>query len=414
MESFHTNQPVEILIVDDEPQAVKYFKKAFGAKYEVLTATSADEAESLVLSGDHNIALVITDQRMPGRSGVSLLNRIRNERPDIVRMLTTAYADLDSAIDAVNKGEILRYISKPWDLRVLEAEIEQAITFYLLKNEYDLLLRDKLSALHRTLLRDRMNGMAFMSGMLPYNNAPLTMYNYLKDALAEPAWRSAVQQQWSQLRVQDHWRIPVNETQRMISLSEDFMNKELTTPQGAAEQTNLVALVNDCAQAVNHEHGSQQVNISGGSEPILIPADAQVVHGIMQRLLEPMSRWAAPGSTLQINIKKDRSDDDDSVAIHFETRNCEAAKAVQDCVLFAPALQVVPKRAAEFLKASLAIGHMGGTISSPPMENGYKQIHVTLPARSGGQNLASAPRQWLQDLSDEYEKWVLGTLDVAF
>ena len=45
MESFHTNQPVEILIVDDEPQAVKYFKKAFGAKYEVLTATSADEAE---------------------------------------------------------------------------------------------------------------------------------------------------------------------------------------------------------------------------------------------------------------------------------------------------------------------------------------------------------------------------------
>jgi len=259
-----------------------------------------------------------------------------------------------------------------------------------------------------------MNGMAFMSGMLPYNNAPLTMYNYLKDALAEPAWRSAVQQQWSQLRVQDHWRIPVNETQRMISLSEDFMNKELTTPQGAAEQTNLVALVNDCAQAVNHEHGSQQVNISGGSEPILIPADAQVVHGIMQRLLEPMSRWAAPGSTLQINIRKDRSDDDDSVAIHFETRNCEAAKAVQDCVLFAPALQVVPKRAAEFLKASLAIGHMGGTISSPPMENGYKQIHVTLPARSGGQNLASAPRQWLQDLSDEYEKWVLGTLDVAF
>jgi len=414
MESFHTNQPVEILIVDDEPQAVKYFKKAFGAKYEVLTATSADEAESLVLSGDHNIALVITDQRMPGRSGVSLLNRIRNERPDIVRMLTTAYADLDSAIDAVNKGEILRYISKPWDLRVLEAEIEQAITFYLLKNEYDLLLRDKLSALHRTLLRDRMNGMAFMSGMLPYNNAPLTMYNYLKDALAEPAWRSAVQQQWSQLRVQDHWRIPVNETQRMISLSEDFMSKELTAPQGAAEQTNLVALVNDCAQAVNHEHGSQQVNISGGSEPILIPADAQVVHGIMQRLLEPMSRWAAPGSTLQINIRKDRSDDDDSVAIHFETRNCEAAKAVQDCVLFAPALQVVPKRAAEFLKASLAIGHMGGTISSPPMENGYKQIHVTLPARSGGQNLASAPRQWLQDLSDEYEKWVLGTLDVAF
>lgn len=80
MESFRIDQPVEILIVDDEPQAVKYFKKAFGAKYDVLTATSADEAETLILSGNHNIGLVISDQRMPGRSGVSLLNRIRNER----------------------------------------------------------------------------------------------------------------------------------------------------------------------------------------------------------------------------------------------------------------------------------------------------------------------------------------------
>src|SRR4029078_2375582 len=99
MESFHTHQRVEILIVDDEPQAVKYFKKAFGAKYEVLTATTADEAESLVLPGDHNMARVITDQRMPVRGGVSLLNRIGNERPDTVRMLTPGYADLDSALD---------------------------------------------------------------------------------------------------------------------------------------------------------------------------------------------------------------------------------------------------------------------------------------------------------------------------
>ena len=88
MEPFHTSQPV--LIVDDEPQAVKYFKKAFGAKYEVLTATSADKAESLVLSGDHNIALVITDQRMPGRrlfrsSGRSCACRIIGASPSIKR-----------------------------------------------------------------------------------------------------------------------------------------------------------------------------------------------------------------------------------------------------------------------------------------------------------------------------------------
>jgi two-component system probable response regulator PhcQ len=414
MESFRVDQPVEILIVDDEPQAVKYFKKAFGAKYDVLTATSADEAETLILSGNHNIGLVISDQRMPGRSGVSLLNRIRNERPDIIRMLTTAYADLDSAIDAVNKGEILRYISKPWDLRVLEAEIEQAITFYLLKNEYDMLLRDKLSALHRTLLRDRMNDLAMLSGLLPYNNAPLTMYHYLKDAIAETSWRPAVHKVWSQLRIRDHWRIPVEETQRGIDLSEELTRDTLHAEHGD-RNTELVSIITSCADAANRELGAQQVSVSSDKPQMPIEADAATIRQIMSHLIGPMSHWPAAGSILQINIGDSRSGDEPAASITFELRNCEPQKAMQDCVLFAPPLQASPKRASDYLRASLAIGHIGGTISSPPMENGYKQIRVTLPVRAkiAGKRIDTVPKQWLQYLSDEYEKWVLGTLDMA-
>ena len=411
MDSFRTDQPVEILIVDDEPQAVKYFKKAFGTKYDVLTATSADEAEALVLSGNHNIGLVITDQRMPGRSGVSLLNRIRNERPDIIRMLTTAYADLDTAIDAVNKGEILRYISKPWDLRVLEAEIDQAITFYLLKNEYDMLLRDKLSALHRTLLRDRMNGLSVMAGTLPYNNAPLTMYNYLKDALAEPVWRPFVQKQWSQLRVQDHWRIPVDETQRAINLTEDLMDCALFANNDAGASADIVAIANACADSINEEHGERHVRVSSEEDSIVVPASPFAIQSIMQRLMEPMSRWAAPGSTLQVNVTRNAEGE---AVIHLETRNCEPGKALQDSVLFTPAMQATPKSASDFLKAMLAIGHLGGRVSSPPMENGYKQIHVNLPMHpTHGSQPAVFLTEWIEDLSSDYEKWVLGTLDIA-
>jgi two-component system probable response regulator PhcQ len=88
---------------------------------------------------------------------------------------------------------------------------------------------------------------------------------------------------------------------------------------------------------------------------------------------------------------------------------------MQDCVLFTPPLHTAPKRASDYLKASLAVGHIGGTISSPPMENGYKQVHVTLPARAKAnpKKINALPQQWLQDLSDEYEKWVLGTLEMA-
>jgi two-component system probable response regulator PhcQ len=417
MEPFRIDQPVEILIVDDEPQAVKYFKKAFGTKYDVLTATSADEAESLILSGNHNIGLVISDQRMPGRSGVSLLNRVRNERPDIIRMLTTAYADLDSAIDAVNKGEILRYISKPWDLRVLEAEIEQAITFYLLKNEYDMLLRDKLSALHRTLLRDRMNDLAMLSGLLPYNNAPLTMYHYLKDAIAETAWRPSVQKVWSQLRIRDHWRIPVEETQRSIDLSEELTRVPLRADDGSSEKnTDVVSIVTSCAETINRELGAQQISIGTESSEMFIAADSATMREIMLQLMAPMSLWAASGSPVQVNIKNDvRDGDDATVDVRFELRNCDPQKAMQDCVLFTPPLQSAPQRASDYLRASLGIGHIGGTISSPPMENGYKQISVTLPVRAkiNGKKIDAVPKQWLQYLSDEYEKWVLGTLDMA-
>jgi len=411
MDSFRTDQPVEILIVDDEPQAVKYFKKAFGTKYDVLTATSADEAEALVLSGNHNIGLVITDQRMPGRSGVSLLNRIRNERPDIIRMLTTAYADLDSAIEAVNRGEILRYISKPWDLRVLEAEIEQAITFYLLKNEYDMLLRDKLSALHRTLLRDRMNGLAIIAGTLPYNNAPLTMYNYLKDALAEPAWRPSVQKQWLQLRVQDHWRIPIDETQRAIHLTEDLMDRALFASNDAGASADIVAIANACADNINDELGEPHVKVSSEADSITVPVSPFALQSIMQRLMEPVSRWAAPGSTVQVNIMCNAEGE---AVIQLETRNCEPGKALQDSILFTPAMHATPASASDFLKAQFAIGHLGGRISSPPMENGYKQIHVSLPLRPvQDAQPAVFPTEWIEDLSRDYEKWVLGALDLA-
>ncbi len=416
MESFRIDHPVEILIVDDEPQAVKYFKKAFGTKYDVLTATSADEAETLILSGNHNIGLVISDQRMPGRSGVSLLNRVRNERPDIIRILTTAYADLDSAIDAVNKGEILRYISKPWDLRVLEAEIDQAITFYLLKNEYDMLLRDKLSAMHRTLLRDRMNDLAMLSGLLPYNNAPLTMYQYLKDAIAEAAWRPSAHNLCSPLRIRDHWRIPVEETQRNIDLSEDLARDTLRADPAPEKNVDIVSIVTACADAINRELGAYQVNVSTDQPQMTVTANPAAIHEIMTRLIEPLSLWPAAGSLVQINIKNETQDDDSAaVGIHFEIRNCEPQRAMLDCVLFTSPLSAAPKRAIDYLRASLAIGHIGGTISSPPMNSGYKQVHVSLPirAKTDGKKIHTLPKQWLQDLSEEYEKWVLGTLDMA-
>ncbi|MFG0247795.1 MAG: response regulator [Phycisphaeraceae bacterium JB051] len=118
-----------ILYVDDEDQALKYFDKIFGKHFATLTARSTDEAIALLKENSDRVGVLMTDQRMPKRLGLDLLMHVRDEYPHIVRILTTAYAELDNAIDAVNKGEIYRYITKPWNIQELKETLHQALSY---------------------------------------------------------------------------------------------------------------------------------------------------------------------------------------------------------------------------------------------------------------------------------------------
>jgi CheY-like chemotaxis protein len=116
-----------ILYVDDEEQALKYFEKIFSRHFQILTASSTDQAMQILATRASEIGVLMTDQRMPKRLGVDLLADIRKKYPHIVRLLTTAYAELDNAIEAVNEGEIFRYITKPWNIQELRVTLRQAL-----------------------------------------------------------------------------------------------------------------------------------------------------------------------------------------------------------------------------------------------------------------------------------------------
>lgn len=133
-----------ILYVDDEPQSIKYFSRAFGSEFRVLTAGSAAEAEGVLATetkaGGGGVAVLVTDQRMPEVTGVQLLVRVKERHPTVVRLLTTAYADLSDAVAAVNRGEIHRYILKPWDLESLRTELRSCLGLHQARQaEQDLL-----------------------------------------------------------------------------------------------------------------------------------------------------------------------------------------------------------------------------------------------------------------------------------
>jgi signal transduction histidine kinase len=101
-----------ILYVDDEPQNLTTLRYVLGDEFTLLTAKSG--AEAVQLFDRENIAILMCDQRMPGMTGVEVCRRVREMRPEVVRIIVTAYADLQAAVDAINEGQVARYVTKPW------------------------------------------------------------------------------------------------------------------------------------------------------------------------------------------------------------------------------------------------------------------------------------------------------------
>jgi signal transduction histidine kinase len=112
------------LIVDDEADVVASVKDLLRLEYRVLGATRA--SEGLALLDTEKVDVVMTDQRMPEMTGVELLERAREKHPDAMRLLFTGYADVRAVIDAINRGSVYRYITKPWDPDELVAIIREA------------------------------------------------------------------------------------------------------------------------------------------------------------------------------------------------------------------------------------------------------------------------------------------------
>jgi signal transduction histidine kinase len=117
-----------ILVVDDEADVVKSVKDLLRLEYKVLTATSAAEAQEILRTEE--VHIVMTDQRMPDMTGVELLSNIRGSYPHAIRLLFTGYADIRAVIDAINQGNVYRYITKPWDPDELQTVIREACERY--------------------------------------------------------------------------------------------------------------------------------------------------------------------------------------------------------------------------------------------------------------------------------------------
>jgi response regulator RpfG family c-di-GMP phosphodiesterase len=128
-----SSQHIHILYIDDEVNNLNAFKASFRRIYTVQTATSAEEAEKLLESNTFHI--IISDQRMPKMTGIEFFESILERYPEPIRILLTGYADINAVIDAINKGQVYKYFSKPWNEDELKHNIEKAYEVYSLRKE---------------------------------------------------------------------------------------------------------------------------------------------------------------------------------------------------------------------------------------------------------------------------------------
>jgi response regulator RpfG family c-di-GMP phosphodiesterase len=140
-----------LLVIDDEIDVCDSVHDLLRREFQVLKARSADEG--LKLLQEHEVHIIMTDQRMPKVTGVELLTRVFRGNPQAIRMLFTGYADLDSIIQAINQGHIFKFLKKPWQPDELEHAVREAAA------EYDRLVAqaEMMEHLDRELhqLRDR-------------------------------------------------------------------------------------------------------------------------------------------------------------------------------------------------------------------------------------------------------------------
>jgi DNA-binding NtrC family response regulator len=147
--------PVGVLYVDDEINNLNSFKAAFRRSFNIYTAQSAIEGRQVLQ--EHDIGVIITDQRMPVTTGIEFLESILPAYPDTIRILLTGFSDVNAVMDAINRGQVYKYLVKPWQNDELKIYIQNAIEIYELRKvnkelTYKLQLANiELEALTRTV-----------------------------------------------------------------------------------------------------------------------------------------------------------------------------------------------------------------------------------------------------------------------
>ncbi|MHC5079895.1 MAG: ATP-binding protein [Planctomycetota bacterium] len=296
-----------ILAVDDEQENLNLVRRLFRNGYEVHTALNAEEAVRVLEA--HPIDLILCDQRMPGRTGVDLLEEVRTRWPRIARILVTAYADMDAAVAAINRGQVRRYISKPWDNEELATIIEQELRFSHLKAENERLALD-LENRNRQLIAanweleslDRMKS-KLLANVSHELKTPLIAIKGYAEMLSTDRGGSIPP------KAQKYVTGIRRSTERLEGLIQNLLQGARMASEAQTlvlTELDLAAWARAAARNLRPLAEEKGVTVEVTAErPVKITADASSVDRILQNLLSNAIKFNVRGGEVHVRVRTD-------------------------------------------------------------------------------------------------------------
>jgi two-component system probable response regulator PhcQ len=291
METLYDYKKFAVLYVDDEEKSLKYFARAFEEQFRILTAVNAQEGLKLIEQHGEEIGVLMTDQRMPGEKGVWLLEKARQMHPRMIRILATAYADMDAAIAAVNSGSIYKYVTKPWDPVQLEQTLKRGLEFFMVQHERDQLLREKMSVLHNMMVADRIVSLGLLAAGLSHHirNSLVAVKTFLDLA---PAKMAEEKMEVTGLRNPDFWKEYYQNVQGQIEKINHLLKDLWTASEKPefefADRVQLREVVAACIDELKAKFVAKKIEVQNDIPESLPPlrVDKPKFHRLFDLLLK--------------------------------------------------------------------------------------------------------------------------------
>lgn len=294
-----------VLIVDDEQENLNLLSNILENDYFLYKAR--DGSAALDILARHDIDLVLSDQRMPGLSGVDLLEKTRELRPDCVRILITAYPDADNAIQAINRGQVKRYIPKPFDpseLKVILAQEMEHLDLVLanrrLNEEMGRMVEELFRANRELRDLNRMKDQ-FLANCSHELKTPLVSgMGYVEMLLSGGLGKLDERQEKGV-------RIAHRNLERLLGLIENLLAlaKQRYRPEELkVTRFDLRALLEECVESLKarSRKKSLRVRVSMPRKPVSVEADERRIHSVITNVLANSEKFTPDEARIAIRV----------------------------------------------------------------------------------------------------------------